>query len=89
MVIDTAVLTRLFVYNGEFPVKMRATPTRNYWSDTGTSDRVNEYSNNATELAISSTDGTNQRNIAAWLNVTSNASATMAYRFHFEASAEI
>jgi hypothetical protein len=89
-VFDTAVLTRLVIYQGQFRVTKRA-PVSSVplWSSDGTSGSINLYNNAAGKLSVTSFTDASERSISGWLNVSSNATADTMYQFHWAASAEI
>jgi hypothetical protein len=87
--IAAGVLTRLKAFNQRLPVSMRATPTITLYSQTGTADRINVYSNTASTLTVSSTSGGNTNSLFTYLTTTASATAAETYSFQAAASAEL
>jgi hypothetical protein len=88
-VIDTSTLNRLFISGNTLPVVMRVTPTFVYYSQDGTVNNVSLYSNTATKIAISTTQGASDASLGTYLQLASNATASTSYYFHYTASAEL
>jgi hypothetical protein len=82
-------LSRLKAFNPRLPVSMRATPTVTLYSQTGTADRINAYSNSGSTLTVSSVSGSGTNSLLNYLQTSTNAVAAQTYEFHATASAEL
>jgi hypothetical protein len=68
---------------------MRVAPTVSAYSQTGTIDRINVYSNSASTLTVSSVANVAINNFFNYLQTTTNAVAAQTYACHVTASAEL
>jgi len=82
-------LSRLKAFNPRLPVSMRVTPTVTLYSQTGTVDRINVYSNSASTLTVSSVANSGTNSFLSYVLTSTNAVAAQTYEFHATASAEL
>ena len=82
-------LTRLKAFTPRLPVSMRATPTVTLYSQTGTADRINVYSNSASTLTVSSVANNGTNSLLSYLTTSTSATAAQTYEFQATASAEL
>jgi hypothetical protein len=82
-------INRLKSFNPRLPVSMRVAPTVSAYSQTGTIDRINIYSNSASTLTVSSVSNVGTNTFLNYLQTTTNAVAASTYACHMTASAEL
>jgi hypothetical protein len=82
-------LSRLKAFNPRLPVSMRVTPTVTLYSQTGTADRINVYSNSASTLTVSSVQNNGTNSLLSYIQTSTNGVAAQTYEFHATASAEL
>lgn len=89
-VFDSTVLTRMILWNAQFRVTKRATPTITLWSEDGTLSNVSAYNSSATKIVVSSGPTGNEREVAGgFLTLGSNGAVNTMYHVHWGASADI
>ena len=82
-------LSRIKAFNPRLPVSMRATPTVTLYSQTGTADRINVYSNSASTLTVSSVQNSGTNSLLSYIQTSTNGVAAQTYEFQAIASAEL
>jgi len=86
---STGDISRLFLSNPCYLVAKREEPTTlTLYSEDGTTSNVSLYNNNTSKIAITSVQGKSEKNIGHYLQMSSNATAGLAYVFHFTADSD-